>query len=184
MKVLACGLLLWTAPFVGLTAWRGAGSLHVQEYRYFTQAALVTFGGAYSVLAYVTQSAVRSYGWLTHAQAVDGLALAETTPGPLVMVLQFVGYMAAWNHPEGLTPTVSALVGALVTTYVTFLPCFLFIFLGAPYIEVLRGNRYLTGALSGVTAAVVGVILNLAVVFGTTVLWPAGPASGIDWIAV
>ena len=100
------------------------------------------------------------------------------------MVLQFVGYMAAWNHPEGLTPTVSALVGALVTTYVTFLPCFLFIFLGAPYIEVLRGNRYLTGALSGVTAAVVGVILNLAVVFGTTVLWPAGPASGIDWIAV
>jgi chromate transporter len=184
VKVLACGLLLWTAPFVGLTAWRGAGSLHVQEYRYFTQAALVTFGGAYSVLAYVTQSAVRSYGWLTHAQAVDGLALAETTPGPLVMVLQFVGYMAAWNHPEGLTPTVSALVGALVTTYVTFLPCFLFIFLGAPYIEVLRGNRYLTGALSGVTAAVVGVILNLAVVFGTTVLWPAGPASGIDWIAV
>ena len=184
VKVLACGLLLWTAPFVGLTAWRGAGSLHVQEYRYFTQAALVTFGGAYSVLAYVTQSAVRSYGWLTHAQAVDGLALAETTPGPLVMVLQFVGYMAAWNHPEGLTPTVSALVGALVTTYVTFLPCFLFIFLGAPYIEVLRGNRYLTGALSGVTAAVVGVILNLAVVFGTTVLWPAGPVSGIDWIAV
>ena len=155
----------------------------MQEYRFFTQAALVTFGGAYSVLAYVTQAAVGSYGWLTHAQAVDGLALAETTPGPLIMVLQFVGYMAAWNHPEGLTPAVSALVGALVTTYVTFLPCFLFIFLGAPYIEVLRGNRYLTGALSGVTAAVVGVILNLAVVFGGTVLWPAGLASGIDAFA-
>ncbi len=183
MKVLACGLVLWIVPFAGLIAWRDSGSLHVQEYRFFTQAALVTFGGAYSVLAYVTQAAVSSYGWLTHAQAVDGLALAETTPGPLIMVLQFVGYMAAWNHPEGLTPAVSALVGALVTTYVTFLPCFLFIFLGAPYIEVLRGNRYLTGALSGVTAAVVGVILNLAVVFGATVLWPAGLASGIDAFA-
>jgi chromate transporter len=98
-------------------------------------------------------------------------------------VLQFVGYMAAWNHPEGLSQAASGVMGALVTTYVTFLPCFFFIFLGAPYIEVLRGNRNLTGALSGVTAAVVGVVLNLAVVFGTTVLWPGGRASRVDWFA-
>ena len=140
-----------------LVAWRGWGSLHAQEYRFFTQAALVTFGGAYAVLAYVTQAAAGSYGWITQAQAVDGLALAETTPGPLIMVLQFVGFMAGWNNPQGMSQTASAVTGALVTTYATFLPCFIFIFLGAPYIEVLRGNKNLTGALTGVTAAVVGV---------------------------
>jgi chromate transporter len=182
-RVIASAAVLWTVPFVALRMWRGAGSLHVEEYRFFSKAALVTFGGAYSVLAYVTQAAADTYRWISHAQAVDGLALAETTPGPLIMVLQFVGYMAAWNHPEGLSRAASAVIGALVTTYVTFLPCFFFIFLGAPYIEVLRGNRNLTGALSGVTAAVVGVVLNLAVVFGTTVLWPGGRASGIDWFA-
>jgi chromate transporter len=183
-RVIACGVLFWTVPFIALRMWRGAGSLHVEEYRFFTQAALVTFGGAYSVLAYVTQAAADTYHWISHAQAVDGLALAETTPGPLIMVLQFVGYMASWNHPEGMTQASSAITGALVTTYATFLPCFLFIFLGAPYIEVLRGNRNLTGALSGVTAAVVGVVLNLAFVFGGTVLWPGGPGSGADWFAV
>jgi chromate transporter len=181
--VIAVALLFWTLPLIALGAWRGWESLHVHLYRFFTQAALVTFGGAYAVLAYVTQAAVENYGWLTHAQAVDGLALAETTPGPLIMVLQFVGYVAAWTHPEGMTPPGSALVGALVTTYVTFLPCFIFIFLGAPYIEVLRGNENLTGALTGVTAAVVGVVLNLALVFGVAVLWPQGFAAGIDWIA-
>jgi chromate transporter len=184
MVIVACGLTLWVVPLLALAAVRGWSSLHVQQYKFFTQAALVTFGGAYSVLAYVTQAAVASYGWLTHAQAVDGLALAETTPGPLIMVLQFVGYVAAWNHPEGLPQPVSALVGALVTTYVTFLPCFLFIFLGAPYIEVLRGNKNLAGALTGVTAAVVGVVLNLAVVFGAAVLWPEGLAAGINWVAL
>ena len=183
LRVLALGLTLWTLPLVGLGAWRGWGSLHVQEYRFFTQAALVTFGGAYSVLAYVTQAAAGSYGWITRVQAVDGLALAETTPGPLIMVLQFIGFMAAWNNPEGMTPTASAVTGALVTTYVTFLPCFIFIFLGAPYIEVLRGNKNLTGALTGVTAAVVGVILNLALVFGAAVIWPHGFSGGADWFA-
>ena len=135
------------------------------------------------MLAYVTQAAVGSYGWLTHAQAVDGLALAETTPGPLIMVLQFIGFMAAWNNAQGMNQTASAITGALVTTYATFLPCFIFIFLGAPYIEVLRGNKNLTGALSGVTASVVGVVLNLALVFGAAVIWPQGLVGGTDWFA-
>lgn len=183
LRILSLGLVLWVLPLVGLVAWRGWDSLHTQEYRFFTQAALVTFGGAYAVLAYVTQAAADSYGWITKAQAVDGLALAETTPGPLIMVLQFVGFMSAWNNPEGMTPVASAITGALVTTYVTFLPCFMFIFLGAPYIEKLRGNKNLTGALSGVTAAVVGVILNLALVFGAAVVFPRGLTGGVDWFA-
>jgi chromate transporter len=183
LKTLAVGLVLWVLPFAALVVWRGWSSLHVQEYRFFTQAALVTFGGAYAVLAYVTQAAVGSYGWLSQAQAVDGLALAETTPGPLIMVLQFIGFMAGWNHAEGMSQTASAITGALVTTYTTFLPCFLFIFIGAPYIEVLRGNRNLTAALSGITAAVVGVILNLALVFGAAVIWPRGLANGTNWFA-
>ena len=182
-RTLAAGLTLWVLPLVALVLWRGWGSLHVQEYRFFTQAALVTFGGAYAVLAYVTQAAVGSYGWLTHAQAVDGLALAETTPGPLIMVLQFVGFMAGWNNAQGMNQTTSAVVGALVTTYATFLPCFIFIFVGAPYIEVLRGNKNLTGALSGVTASIVGVVLNLALVFGAAVIWPLGFSGIPDWFA-
>ena len=184
LRTLAAGLALWALPFAALVAWRGWGSLHVVEYRFFSQAALVTFGGAYAVLAYVTQAATDSFGWITRAQAVDGLALAETTPGPLIMVLQFVGFMAAWNHPENLSQTASAVVGALVTTYTTFLPSFLFILLGAPYVEVLRGNRRLNGALTGVTAAIVGVILNLALVFGAAVIWPNGLPGATNWFAV
>ena len=183
LKILVTGLVLWALPFAAIVWWRGGASLHAQEYRFFTQAALVTFGGAYAVLAYVTQAAAGSYGWLTQTQAVDGLALAETTPGPLIMVLQFVGFMSAWNNPQGMTPTASAIAGALITTYVTFLPCFMFIFLGAPYIEKLRGNKSLTGALTGVTAAVVGVILNLAIVFGAAVVFPRGIGGGADWFA-
>ncbi|HXG67795.1 MAG TPA: chromate efflux transporter [Blastocatellia bacterium] len=183
-RILAIGLVLWALPFAALVVWRGWDSLHAQQYRFFTQAALVTFGGAYAVLAYVTQAAVRSYGWITETQAIDGLALAETTPGPLIMVLQFVGFMAGWNNPQGMSQTAGATVGALVTTWTTFLPSFLFIFLGAPYIEVLRGNRNLNAALSGVTAAVVGVILNLALVFGAAVIWPQGLAGGANWFAI
>jgi chromate transporter len=183
-RIVAVGLLLWALPFLLLVTWRGAGSVHAEEYRFFTKAALVTFGGAYAVLAYVTQAAAGSYGWLTQAQAVDGLALAETTPGPLIMVLQFVGFMAAWTRPEGMSPLASGIIGALVTTFVTFLPCFLFIFAGAPYIEVLRGNRSLSGALSGITAAVVGVVLNLALVFGAAVIWPNGLPAGPDWFSL
>jgi chromate transporter len=183
LRVLAVGVACWVLPLAALVAWRGWDSLHAQEYRFFTQAALVTFGGAYAVLAYVTQAAAGSFGWITRPQAVDGLALAETTPGPLIMVLQFVGFMAAWRNPQGVAPTMSAVTGALVTTYATFRPCFVFIFLGAPYIEILRGNRKLTAALSGITAAVVGVILNLALVFGAAVIWPGGLNGGTDWFA-
>ena len=182
-RVLITGLALWAAPLAAIVYWRGWGSLHAHEYRFFTQAALVTFGGAYAVLAYVTQAAVGSYGWLSHAQAVDGLALAETTPGPLIMVLQFVGFMAGWNNPEAMSQTSSAVLGALLTTYATFLPCFIFIFLCAPYIEVLRGNKKLTSTLSGVTAAVVGVVLNLALVFGLAVIWPNGLGGDTNWFA-
>ena len=183
-RTLAVGVVLWLLPFALLVAWRGWASLHAHQYRFFTVAAFVTFGGAYSVLAYVTQVATTSLGWLTRGQAVDGLALAETTPGPLIMVLQFIGFIAGWNNPEGMSPLASAVTGALVTTYTTFLPSFLFIFLGAPYVEVIRGNPHVTAALSGVTAAVVGVVLNLALVFGVAVIWPHGPAGGTEWFAL
>ena len=182
-RTLVLGLVLWALPLVALIAWRGWESLHIQEYKFFSLAALVTFGGAYAVLAYVTQVVAGSYGWITHTQAIDGLALAETTPGPLIMVLQFIGFMAGWNNPQGMTQAGSAITGALIATYCTFLPGFFFIFLGAPYIEVLRGNKNLTGALTGVTAAVVGVILNLALVFGVAVIWPQGVGGGADWFA-
>ncbi|MEJ7623428.1 MAG: chromate efflux transporter [Pyrinomonadaceae bacterium] len=183
LKILAVGVTLWIVPFVFLGWWRGFDSLHGQQYLFFTQAAFLTFGGAYAVLAYVTQAAAGSFGWITQAQAVDGLALAETTPGPLIMVLQFVGFMAGWNNPQDMGQAASAITGALITTYVTFLPCFIFIFLGAPYIEILRGNKNLTGALSGVTAAVVGVILNLALVFGVAVIFPNGLTLNFDLFA-
>lgn len=186
LKTLGVGVALWLLPFVALIAWLGWNSLPAQEYRFFTQSALVTFGGAYAVLAYVTQAVTHApYNWITPTQAVDGLALAETTPGPLIMVLQFVGFMAGWNNPIlGMCQTESAVLGALITTYTTFLPSFLFIFIGAPYIEYLRGNKILTGALSGITSAVVGVILNLALVFGAAVIAPNGFGGNINWFAV
>ncbi len=185
IRTLAVGLVLWALPFAALAWWSGQGSLHLAEYKFFSLSALVTFGGAYAVLAYVTQAVTAApYSWITPAQAVDGLALAETTPGPLIMVLQFVGFMAAWNAPAaGTSPLASGITGALITTYVTFLPSFIFIFLGAPYIEKLRGNTMLTGALSGVTAAVTGVILNLALVFGLAVII-GGTSGTINWFAL
>jgi chromate transporter len=184
LKVLAVGLGMWVLPFVMIGLWLGWDGLHAQQYRFFTQAALVTFGGAYAVLAYVIQATANDFGWITESQAVDGLALAETTPGPLIMVLQFIGFMAGWNNPvAGMSAAQTAVLSALVTSYVTFLPSFLFIFIGAPYIEALRGNRNLTGALSGVTAAVVGVILNLALVFAAAVIWPSGISQNIEWFS-
>ena len=135
---------------------------------FFSKAAVVTFGGAYAVLPYVSQQAVEHFIGCRAADA-GWLGLAETTPGPLIMVLQFVGFLGAWNHPGNLPPLLSATFGALVTTWTTFVPCFLWVFLGAPYIEKLRGEKQLTAALSTVTAAVVGVILNLAVWFGVHV---------------
>jgi chromate transporter len=177
------GGTLWALPLAALVGWLGWESLFVRQYRFFTGAALVTFGGAYAVLAYVTQAAVDTYGWITQAQALDGLALAETTPGPLIMVLQFVGFMTAWNHPEGLPPLAAATLGALLTTWTTFLPSFLLVLVGAPWIEGVRGNRTLHGALSGVMAAMIGVIVNLALLFGVAVIAPEGLANGAQWFA-
>jgi len=132
---------------------------------FFTGAALVTFGGAYAVLAYVAQQAVQVYGWLTPSAMITGLALAETTPGPLIMVVQFVAFVGAYNDPGSLNPWVAAVLASLVTTWVTFVPCFVFVFVGAPYVERLRGNHALSNALTGIMAAVVGVIANLAIYF-------------------
>lgn len=158
-------LLLWFAPVALVGLWLGGGHVVTREGVFFSQAAVVTFGGAYAVLAYVAQRAVEDFGWLRPGEMVDGLALAETTPGPLIMVLQFVGFVAAWRNPGQLDPLPAALLGAALTTWVTFVPSFLFIFVGAPYVEALRRRRDLHAALSTVTAAVVGVILNLAVWF-------------------
>ena len=167
--------LLWAGPMAILCVLSSMPAFFT-EGLFFTKAAFLTFGGAYAVLAYIAQAGVVQYAWLTGPQMMDGLGLAETTPGPLIMVVQFVGFMAGWNYPGALSPFCGAVVGSLVATYFTFLPCFLFIFLGAPYIEKFRGNKKLSAALSSITAAVVGVVLNLAVWFGMHVLFPEGAA--------
>jgi chromate transporter len=167
--------LLWLAPVAGL-GFLSAQRVFYNEALFFTKAAFLTFGGAYAVLAYIAQAGVAQYGWLEGPQMIDGLGLAETTPGPLIMVVQFVGFLAGWNHASGLSPVAGGLVGSLVATYFTFLPCFMFIFLGGPYIEKFRNNVRMAAALSSITAAVVGVVLNLAVWFGLQVLFPdTGP---------
>lgn len=168
---LALGLCLWGAPLAGLVLLGEPLQLVVAQYLFYSGAALVTFGGAYAVLAYVLQAAAGPYGWITSAQALDGLALAETTPGPLIMVVQFVGFMAAFRDAGGLPPMLAATFGGLLATWVTFTPCFLWIFAGAPYIETMRGNKALAGALSAITAAVVGVILNLSIWFALHTLF-------------
>ncbi|MFJ4978164.1 chromate transporter [Streptomyces coeruleorubidus] len=165
MRILGLGLLLWGAPLAAVAVLTGTGSVFTTQGLFFSGTALVTFGGAYAVLAYVAQQAVQHYGWLGAGEMVRGLALAETTPGPLIMVVQFVAFLGAYRDPGALNPWAAALLGALLTTWVTFVPCFRFIFLGAPYIERLRGNRSVSAALTGITAAVVGVIANLAVYF-------------------
>ena len=182
LKVCATCLALWWVPVALLALWLGTSHALFREAIFFSKAAMVTFGGAYAVLPYVSQQAVETHGWLTAPQMLDGLGLAETTPGPLIMVLQFVGFLGGWNQPGTLPPLLSASIGAFITTWTTFIPCFLWIFLGAPHIEQLRGNEKLTTALSAVTAAVVGVILNLAVWFGLHGLFPG--ARAVDWFAV
>jgi chromate transporter len=174
--------LLWWSPIVAVGFWRGWDHTLFQEGLFFAKAAMVTFGGAYAVLPYVAQQAVEHYHWLTQGQMMDGLGLAETTPGPLIMVLQFVGFMGGWSRPMGFSPLLTATLGAFITTWATFVPCFLWIFLGGPHIEQLRGNKTIGSTLSTVTAAVVGVILNLAVWFGLHVLFPEGKT--IDWFAL
>ena len=163
--------LLWLAPIVILYGWLGVGHIYVQQGVFFSQVAVVTFGGAYAVLSYMAQQTVGHFGWLSAGEMLDGLGMAETTPGPLIMVTQFVGFIGAYRSPGMLDPMLAGTLGALVTTWVTFAPCFLWIFLGAPFIEALRGNRLLAKALTGITAAVVGVVLNLAIWFGLRVMF-------------
>jgi chromate transporter len=164
--IAALWLALWLTPVLTLVLAFGGGNVLSQIAIFFSKMAMVTFGGAYAVLAYVAQQAVETYGWLRPGEMLDGLGMAETTPGPLIMVLQFVGFMAAFRDAGTLNPLLAGTLGGLLATWVTFAPCFLWIFLGAPYIETLRGNRALSGALTAITAAVVGVILNLAIWFG------------------
>jgi chromate transporter len=174
LKLLAIFLVLWAVPVGALWLWQGGEDVLVKEALFFTGAAFVTFGGAYAVLSYISDVAVTQYGWLTADQMVQGLGLAESTPGPLIMVTQYVGFLGAWNDPGAFSPLLYATLGAAITTYATFLPCFLFIFLLAPYIELLSNNRRLRAILVGVTAAIVGVVANLAVFFATKVLFPDG----------
>lgn len=165
LKVGAIWLLLWLLPVVALLVTLGPANVFSQIAVFFSKMAMVTFGGAYAVLAYVAQQAVEHYHWLQPREMLDGLGMAETTPGPLIMVLQFVGFMAAFRDPGSLSPMLAGTLGGLLATWVTFTPCFLWIFLGAPFIETMRGNKALAGALTAITAAVVGVILNLSVWF-------------------
>ena len=171
VKVLLLGLVAWAVPVGAVVAVTGRDSIFTNQALFFTGAALVTFGGAYAVLAYVAQQAVEVYGWLTPGEMVTGLALAETTPGPLIMVVQFVAFVGAYRDPGDLNPWVAAVVASLLTTWVTFVPCFVFVFVGAPSVERLRGSRSLSAALSGVMAAVVGVIANLAIFFAIHTLF-------------
>jgi chromate transporter len=175
-------LAVWFLPVLLAFRWVGADHSLFREGLFFSKAAVVTFGGAYAVLPYVAQQAVENYGWVSPAQMMDGLGLAETTPGPLILVLQFVGFLGGWQQPGHLPPLVAATAGALLTSWVTFMPGFLFIFAGAPYVERMRGNVRMTTALSAITAAVVGVVLNLAVWFALSVVFPGG--RGIDWFPV
>ena len=185
VRLLGTFVVLWTVPVGAVWVWRGGDDVLFREALFFTGAAFVTFGGAYAVLSYISYVAVNQYGWLSADQMVQGLALAESTPGPLIMVTQYVGFIGAYNDPGPFDPLLYGTLGALITTYATFLPCFLFIFLLAPYIELLANNRRLRAALTGVTAAVVGVIANLAVFFATRVLFPDGVSlEGLDAFAL
>jgi chromate transporter len=170
-RTVALWLVIWWMPVALLAAVFGGGSVFVAQGWFFGHAAAVTFGGAYAVLAYVAQQAVERFGWLSAGEMLDGLGMAETTPGPLILVVQFVAFLGAWRDPGALPPLAAGVLGATVTAWVTFAPSFLWIFAGAPYVERLRGNRGLAAALSGITAAVVGVILNLALWFALHVLF-------------
>jgi len=191
VRVVAVGLLLWATPMALLAAWAGWQGTFTQMAWFFTKAALLTFGGAYAVLPYVHQAAVGHYGWVTPTQMMDGLALGETTPGPLIMVVAFVAFVGAWQSsdlaallgPDRLAT--AAVLAAVLVTWFTFLPSFVFILAGAPLVESTHGELHLTGPLTAITAAVVGVVLNLGLFFGIHVLWPAGFAGPFDaWSAL
>ncbi len=181
LTVVLVGALLWFGPIALVAATVSSTDVFVDQALFFSGAAVVTFGGAYAVLAYVAQQAVSVYGWLAPGEMVRGLALAETTPGPLIMVVQFVAFVGAYRDPGSLNPWLAAVLASLLVTWVTFVPCFVWVLLGAPYVERLRGNRTLTAALTGITAAVVGVIASLALFFALHTLferqraWDPGP---------
>ena len=171
LRIALIGIAVWWLPLLGVLAWRGTEDTIGKQALFFSQLAMITFGGAYAVLAYINQAAVNTFGWLEPGQMVTGLGLAESTPGPLIMVTEFVGFVAAYRFPGDLDPVTAGVIGAIVTVWATFVPCFLWIFTSAPYVEKLRRNRNLKGALAAVTAAVVGVILNLAVTFSFAALF-------------
>jgi chromate transporter len=170
LPVLAVGLAVWWIPLLAVVALTGLGSIYSEEGLFFSQVAVISFGGAYAVLAYVAHEVVRRFGLLPD-DVVAGLALAETTPGPLILVVEFYGFLAAYRHPGALPPVAAGAVGAAVTVWATFAPCFLWVFLGAPLVERLRANRALRGALAAVTAAVVGVIGSLGLTVAANVLF-------------
>jgi chromate transporter len=182
LRITVSGLLLWFLPLIFVGLWRGWNDILVDIGVLFSKAAVVTFGGAYAVLGYIGQQAVGYYGWLLPEQMMDGLGLAETTPGPLIMVNQFVAYVAAYTHAPGLAPAFAGALAGLLATWVTFTPSMLWIFIGAPYIDALRKNAKLSAALGAITAAVVGVVLNLGVTFTRHTLFP--DTGGFDWYAL
>lgn len=184
LKISTSLAVLWLAPVIALIAWLGPESVFAQIALFFSQMAVVTFGGAYAVLAYVAQEAVQNYGWLAPGEMLDGLGMAETTPGPLIQVLQFVAFLGAFRAPGALDPYLAATLAALLATWVTFTPCFLWIFLGAPFIERMRQNKPLSGALAAVTAAVVGVIANLALWFAVHTLFESRAIIAIGPLAL
>lgn len=182
LKTASLWILLWFVPIIILILSLGLENIFVVESIFFSKAAIVTFGGAYSVLAYIAQQAVETYQWLAPGEMLDGLGMAETTPGPLIQVVQFVGFMGAFRHAVAIDPMIAGILASVLVTWVTFIPCFFFIFVGAPYIEYLRGNKALSTVLSAITAAVVGVILNLGIwfsihtIFSEVIIWEG------DWI--
>lgn len=182
LAVAGVSLAIWFVPLAVTGACLGRDHTLYREGVFFSKAAVVTFGGAYAVLPYVARQAVEIQGWLSSTEMMDGLGLAETTPGPLILVLQFVGFLGGWHHPGELPPMAGAVLGALITSWMTFVPSFMFIFVGAPYIERMRENVRMSAALSAITAVVVGVILNLAVWFGMNVLFPE--PGRVDWFVV
>jgi chromate transporter len=182
--IVVIGVIAWLLAIGLFAALQGIRGTATEMGWFFTKAAFLTIGGAYAVLPYVYQGAVEQYRWLTPGQMIDGLALGETTPGPLIMVVTFVGFVGAWAHTNGLSPLASALLGASAATYFTFLPSFLFIFAGAPLVEATRGNLKFTAPLTAITAAVVGVIANLALFFAYHVFWPQGLDADFDWISL
>ena len=185
LKTIFLFLSLWALPLILIAMWIGMENIFFSEAIFFSKTAVVTFGGAYSVLAYIAQKAVEDYGWLKSGEMLDGLGMAEATPGPLIQVVQFVGFMGAYRFAGTMDPLLAGILASLLVTWTTFVPCFLFIFTGAPYIEYLRGNKNLTTALSGITAAVVGVVLNLGVWFTIHTLFGKVNEShslGIRWL--